>query len=108
MNDFTVIYRILKALQKSMDSDEFDEAMIAPERLKISETRRNKLLIQLVKNGYVEGIELRKYKDSSTAEPFILPSATITLKGLEYLEDNSMMKKAASVLKELKDFVPLP
>jgi hypothetical protein len=108
MNDFTVIYRILKALQKSMDSDEFDEAMIAPERLKISETRRNKLLVQLVKNGYVEGIELRKYQDSSTAEPFILPSATITLKGLEYLEDNSMMKKAAGVLKELKDFVPLP
>lgn len=108
MNDFTVIYRILQALQKSMDSDEFDETMISPERLKISETRRNKLLVQLVKNEYVEGIELRKYQDSSTAEPFILPSATITLKGLEYLEDNSMMKKAAGVLKELKDFVPLP
>ena len=108
MNDFTVIYRILKALQKSMDSDEFDEAMIAPERLKISETRRNKLLVQLVKNEYIEGIELRNYADTNTPEVLILPSATITLRGLEYLEDNSMMKKAANVIKELKDFVPLP
>lgn len=106
MNDFTVIYRILKAFQAAMDSDEFDASMISAERLKVSENRLNKLLVQLVKNGYIEGVLLRTYSDSSTPETKILPSATITLKGLEYLEDNSMMKKAAGVLKELKDFIP--
>ena len=56
MNNFTIIYRILKALEAAMDSDAFDETTISPERLKISENRRNKLLIQLYKAGYIENI----------------------------------------------------
>ena len=106
MNDFTSIYRILKALQKSMDQEAFDPELISAKRLKISENRRDKLLIQLIKNGYVENIEFKQYIDEN--EIIIHPSATITLKGLEYLESNGMMKKAGEVLKELKEFIPIP
>ena len=34
------------------------------------------------------------------------PSMGITLKGLEYLEENSAMKKAAALIKGIKDTIP--
>lgn len=106
MNDFTVIYRILNAFQKAMDEDSFNSDIISAERLKISENRRKKLLIQLIKNGYIENVEIKRYFDEDTPDIVIPPTATITLKGLEYLEDNSMMKRAKEVMKDIKDFIP--
>lgn len=100
MNNFTVIYRILKAFEAAMDSKEFDEEMISPERLKISENRRNKILLQLYKSEYIEGVRVKTYADEVTPTIILLPSATITIKGLEYLESNSMMSKVKYALKE--------
>ena len=45
MNNFTVIYKILKALEESMDYEEFDDNLISPEVLGITKERRNKLLM---------------------------------------------------------------
>lgn len=106
MNDFTVIYRILNAFHKAMDEDSFNADLISAERLKISKNRRRKLLIMLIKNGYIENAEIKKYVDEDTPDVVLLPTATITLKGLEYLEDNSMMKKAKEVMKDIKEFIP--
>lgn len=106
MNDFTVIYRILKIFQAAMDLDKFDPAAISANRLKISENRLDKLLMMLAKNGYIEGVEVTQYVDTEVPEITIMPAATITLKGLEYLEENSLMKKAASLAKGIKDTIP--
>lgn len=106
VNDFTVIYRILKALHSAMDCDAFDAEMISAERMKTSENRLNRLLIQLINAGYIEGFKIRKYVDSDIPEIIITPAATITLKGLEYLEENSLMARAAKFLTEAKDFIP--
>lgn len=106
MNDFTVIYRILKIFQAAMDYDEFDPDAISAERLKVSENKLDKLLIMLVKNGYIEGVTVKKSVLSPLPEVRIEPSAAITLKGLEYLEDNSMMKKAAKIVKGIADVIP--
>ena len=55
MNNFTIIYKILKALEAAMDSDTFDETAISPERLKISENRRNKILL----DNFFKSISMR-------------------------------------------------
>lgn len=106
MNDFTTIYRILKAFQSAMDAEAFDETMISCERLKISENRRTRLLIQLVENRFISGVKVKKYVDENLPTVRIGSDATITLKGLEYLEDNSLMKKAANIIKEVKEMAP--
>ncbi|MEG2353586.1 MAG: YjcQ family protein [Clostridium sp.] len=49
MDNFKIIYRILKALEKVMDSEEFDVSTIFHETLKISYPRWEKTLIMLVK-----------------------------------------------------------
>lgn len=106
MDNFTIIYRILKALEKAMDYEEFDISTISAERLNISYSRWEKIMIMLAKTGYVEGIIydqcLNDYSPHLTKP--IHPS--ITLKGLEYLNDNSFMKKAANVVKGIKETVP--
>lgn len=106
MDNFKVIYRILKYLETSLDYEELDVNAISPERLGITRARLEQLLIMLQSEGYISGIvctqELTdRYKHIT--EP-IYP--VITLKGLEYLADNSLMKKAAAIAKGVRDMLP--
>jgi hypothetical protein len=106
MDNFAIIYKILKALEKAMDYDEFDVDQISHTRLNISYQRWEKIMIMLSRSGYIEGIvydqNLSDY--SPKLEQPVTP--VITLKGLEYLEENSLMKRAANIVKGIKDTIP--
>lgn len=106
MDNFTVIYKILKLLEQAMDYEEFDVNKISHTRFGISRQRWEKILIMLAKEGYIEGVVYDQCLDeySPHIEEPITP--VITLKGLEYLNDNSLMKKAANVMKGIKETVP--
>lgn len=106
MDNFSVIYKILKALEQAMDYDEFDVNKISHTRLNISYQRWEKILIMLAKSGYIEGVIYDQCDGdySPHLEQPIQP--VITLKGLEYLSDNTLMKKAANIAKGIKDMVP--
>ena len=49
MDNFTIIYKILKALEAAMDFEAFDVSKISHERLGISYERWEKILIMLTK-----------------------------------------------------------
>lgn len=102
MDNFRVIYKILRLLEETMDNDEFDISCISDECLGISKNRLNRLLILLQDDGYIQGII---YKTGAQGVK-ISPHLRITIKGLEYLEENSMMKKAAAIVKGIKDTIP--
>lgn len=106
MDNFSIIYKILKALEKALDYDEFDVSQISAERLGITFQRWEKLMIMLAKSGYVEGVIFDQCSGdySPKLEQPIRP--VITLKGLEYLSDNTLMKRAANVAKGIKDTIP--
>ena len=87
-----------------MDCEEFDEEMISPERLKISESRWIKILVMLIHEDYITGIQIHQSADGYFGVSYSNPA--ITLKGLEYLNENSMMKKAANIAKGIKDIIP--
>jgi len=53
--------------------------------------------------GYVEGVH---YIKSMGMKGIKLTDVRITLKGLEYLEENSFMKKAANIAKGITDLIP--
>ena len=73
MEEFTPIYRILQILKKAMDVEEFEKELISSEAIKVNYPK----------------VELTR--------------SEITLKGLEYLEENSMMKKVSKVAKGVID-----
>ena len=105
MDNFVVIYRILKALEASMDFEEFDEQLISPERIGITKERRDKLLIQMQKEGYISGISVVQYVNLASPSVDIPNSISITIKGLEYLAENSLMKKAANLAKGVAEIL---
>lgn len=98
-NDFKIIYKILKILSDSMDLDELDVRRLSPKSLGINENRRNSILEMLKEEGYVKGFESVQYIGDRSAHIDDLSNIKITLKGLEYLSENSLMKKAADIAK---------
>ena len=102
MDNFKVIYKILKLLEAAMDYDEFDRSQLIPEYFGISENRLDALLVMLQNEGYIHGVLHAKGLRGVKLDP----SMGITLKGLEYLEENSAMKKAAALIKGIKDTRP--
>ena len=106
MDNFTIIYKILKALEEAMDYEIFDTATISPERLGISKPKWEKILIMLKNSGYITGIVTERSL-SDYSERIVEPiTPVITLKGLEYLSENSMMQKAYRMLKGIKEITP--
>ena len=103
MDNFKVIYKILKTLEKAMDVDEFDTGLISPEALGISQRRWCAIIAMLVENGYIKGVGLMKTMGYETVK---VKNIQITLKGLEYLDENSFMKKAANLAKGIADIIP--
>lgn len=104
MNNFTIIYKILKTIEQSMDFEEFDEYSISPKVLGISQERWKIIINELVNEGYITGITLIPVIGKLTKEPRII-KPVLTLKGMEYLEENSMMKKVANITKGIIEIV---
>lgn len=105
--DFRTIYKILLTLQKSMDYEVVDIRRLSADNLGITEPKRKALLCMLLsmllKNGYVEGFQVIQYIGDPTPNIEGLEGIRITLKGLEYLEENSLMQKAARLAKGIAE-----
>lgn len=105
MDNFKTIYKILKHLESMMDCEYTDVSAISHERLGITRERWEQILILLQKEGYIDGIvSTQTFADDKPhiVEP-INPS--ITLRGLEYLAENSLLKKAGNMLKGIVETV---
>lgn len=103
MDNFRVIYRILRYLEKAMDYDEPDMTCISAEALKLTDHRWLMVMEMLSKEGYIDGLSVQRGIDGSV----VISSSTprITLKGLEYLQENSLMNKAAELAKGVADII---
>lgn len=104
MDNFKVIYRILRYLEKAMDYDEPDLSFISAEKFNLTEQRWTAIMEMLAREKYVDGISVKRSVDGETALSVSTPR--ITLRGLEYLQENSMMKKAAGLARGIADFIP--
>lgn len=94
-----MIYKILRELEKNMGNENFSVHSISPEQLKISFEKWEQLLILMQDEGYIKGLILSQDLQNAfrhITEP-IKPQ--ITIKGLEYLANNSTLAKAKELLK---------
>ncbi|MFR4538170.1 MAG: YjcQ family protein [Anaerotignaceae bacterium] len=104
MDNFNIIYKILKQLEKAMDYDEFDMYFVSAEHLKISENRWVRIWEMLAKEGYVDGVNIKYGAQGDIVISISTPR--ITLKGIEYLHENSFMKKAGNLAKGIIEVIP--
>lgn len=103
MDNFKVIYKILKVLENAMDCDEIDKSLLKAENFKISENRFENIIKMLVQEEYITGVII---VDMMGMHGIKFDNVQITLKGLEYLSENSLMKKAANIAKSIKETIP--
>lgn len=101
MDNFHIIYKILSSLEKAMDYPEFDISQISAAKLKISEERWARYMEMLSDMKLIKGVQVTQsiYGTTEVNDCGI----RITLKGLEYLTDNSIMKRIYKAVKGMKE-----
>ena len=102
--DLKAIYKILKYLREAMNYEEADIDFISANALGISENLWISIAEMLTRSGYITGIEV-KY-GAQGERVLSISNLRITLKGIEYLEENSLMRRAAYIAKGIKDIIP--
>lgn len=103
MDNFKVIYRILRYLEKAMDLEEPDMERISASALGLSERRWAAIMEMLAREQYIDGVTVKRSANGDVVVS--LPSPRITLRGLEYLQENSLMQKAANLAKGVVDII---
>ena len=105
MNDhFKCIYRILSTIENDMDSKGFNIEKISPNILNISEERWVKYINMLIDAGYIKGIEA--HYDINEELDVNINRLEITLKGLEYLSENTIMQRIYKMAKGISEIIP--
>lgn len=104
MDNFKAVYKILSTLEKAMDLPEFDINLINAEKLGVSQERWCRYIEMMADVGYIKGVEISEY---ITGELEIdAKDMRITLKGLEYLQENSIMQRMYNAAKGVKEIIP--
>lgn len=102
---FRLIYSILSELYACKKQGvRVNKEDISHERFGIPYSYWLDILLEMNEKGYVRGILCRKTK--CTGRVVNYDNIDITLDGIQYLEENSMMQKAKNTLKDIKDIVP--
>ena len=102
---YVVMYKILSYIYGCMKRGETpsDEEW-GHEALGIPYPYWFRIVSELVGNGYLGGVEMRQSKMGaviSTSDPYV------TMQGVAFMEENSMMSKALAFLREIKSTVPM-
>lgn len=102
---FRIIYIILKELyEHKKEGTITPREDIGPERFQIPASYWVSIISELYHNGYINGLKIRETKTGLFLGE--LDEIDITFKGIEYLQENSMMKKVYNALKDIKNIAP--
>ena len=101
MNEtLTIAYKTLKALE----TGKYPPAIaLQPEKLGCSPSKLGQVLKSLLAEGYIRNVRI--YTDILGEPQADISNAEITLKGAEYLNENSAMKKLGRVLSGIVSLV---
>lgn len=105
MDNFKAIYKLLLALERSMDLPEFDLDSLQLEAMDVTTERLRRYLEMLQDAGLIKNADLY----TSVTGDLCLKNPRkirITLKGLEYLQENAIMKRIYNAAKGVADLIP--
>lgn len=106
MDNFKLIYQILKHLEIHLGEEDLEIDKISHEQLGVSFIRWEALLRMMQEDGYIKGLVYEQTMSDSSPHVVMPIRPKITIKGLEYLSENSMMKKVGDTLKKVKEIIP--
>ncbi len=102
---FVIVYQILTYLYECfMGGEKPDIDMFGPDALGINNGYWANVMESICNEGYVTGITTVPRLGGAPGIKLI--NLKITQKGIEYLQENSKMRKAADFLKSAKEIIP--
>lgn len=105
MDDFRVMARLLAAIKASEEQRSFSTSMVSPKALKTTEEIRDSVAIKLQRSGYIDGLFIVDDIDNMPY-PVVMWNAsnpTITVKGLEFMQTSSPLRKAGAEIKDIAE-----
>ena len=102
-DNFKAVYRILSSLEEQMDKPSIDVSKFDSEQLGITRERWIKCLEMMEDVGYIKGCRI--YTNMYGETECDTENIKITLKGLEYLQENSIMQRIYKTAKGIKEIV---
>ena len=102
MSDFKLMAKILSAVKSCEQERQMDVSLFQPEVLGASEGERDSMIVKLQEDGYVDGFYIVDEVDNLAYPAVMLKHSRprITIKGMEYIEQNAPLNKAIKALKE--------
>lgn len=90
-----IIWQILNELDLALDADDGKPRKedFTAERFRITENRFNCYISMLSEAGYVSGVDRREFADGEVSVDY--SGISITLSGIQFLWENSAMRKIA-------------
>jgi hypothetical protein len=79
---------------------------ISHEQLGVRFLRWEALLRMMQEDGYIKGLVYEQTISDSSPHVVTPTRPMITIRGLEYLTENSMMQKVAKAAKRVKEIIP--
>ena len=104
MDNFKAVYKILSQLEKEMDNEYADIGKFDANVLCVSDERWMRYIEMMEDVGYIKGVRIMR--DISGNRNCDCRNIQITLKGLEYLQENSIMQRMYNAAKGIKEVVP--
>lgn len=100
---FNDLLKILRRFEKNLDNKVFNEKLF--NELNISKTRFKKYIEMLSESDFISGVEIHEYINEDDFIDF--SSARITINGLKFLAENTMLAKTYKTVKELSGIIKL-
>ena len=103
---FRLVFKVLSELYTALKAGEgVDVTRISASALKIPRGYWAEIMANLLSDGYTKVYVVREYITGSAVDG--IEGIKITPKGIEYLKENSMMRKVLTYLKEIGEIVPI-
>lgn len=104
-----IVYRILAYLYaclKAGDKPNLEYLTYKTDAFPIGKDYWDYIMLELIQSNYIKGAVIVPILGNNIKSVKITNELSITPLGIEYLQDNSMMKKAFTFLKSIKEIVP--
>lgn len=99
---FMILYGLYDDLKNGKPANLDD---ISPATLGVNESYWLSIVEEALEDGFVKGPTIRQTKFGRIVGG--LEGMTITRKGVDFLKENSQMKKVYEMLKEARDWIPV-
>lgn len=107
---FSIVYKLLSILYENLKNGEntdLEKVFNNTEAFPINKEYWIAIFEDLIEKGYIKNVAVLRISGDGKKIVPLKDGIRISADGVEYLENNSVMKKAAAVWGTVKEFLPL-